>query len=242
MFIYLFYINLNNEWFNLKCNFLFKNNFIDSYESCLSLSLIDISSSLFTSNGFQWKSTSSRGGGLVLYGPLLSNIFNLYSIGIRVKYDFIGPGYKKIIDFQDRNSDTGLYFHGNQIYLFPYFKSNMNFSLKDNTFYDILFSYNSISQIANIFVMEKNLLIINISGICPISTCVPISSSSRPKFNFFIDDNPTSSEATSGGEVQFIKLWNKFFNYSDLSSINLNSGNSFHSNYIFKLFFLKFLF
>ncbi len=155
---------------------------------------------------WQWTSTLARGGGFWI--DVNSNISSNYSVGVRFAYNSTGPSYKKIIDYKNSTSDNGFYFYGNgKLNYFPNSALGLT-SVADNQIMDIVATRAADGTFTAYMVVDgtlyKELQISDTNG-----DAIPAVVNGKPRFGFFFDENQTAAEATSGGKVYSIKIWNK---------------------------------
>lgn len=156
---------------------------------------------------WQWTSTLDRGGGFWIDVDDL-NILENYSIGVRFVFDDIDPtSWDKIIDYKDRVTDHGFYFHGQQLEFYPQSAAGDTFSGGDVL--DVVATRDAATGQFIAYTIENGVRteVFNFDD----STsryAIPAEVNGKVRFGFFHDDNDTSREATSGGKVYSIKIWN----------------------------------
>lgn len=155
-----------------------------------------------------WTSTAARGGGFVI--DTKQSLTDSYTILMKFSFaDF--SGYRKIIDYLDRSSDTGFYIYNSRINFYPLGTSANSFTAgqpmtlmvtreatsgNDGVF--TVYSYNGTT-------FSQELQVTDTEG-----TSIPNVSTLHAggtKLGFFFDDVATSSEATTSGKVFSIKMW-----------------------------------
>lgn len=149
-----------------------------------------------------WTSSLSRGGGFKI--DIDQDISTSYTIGVRFSFTSTGSGYRKIIDYKNSASDTGFYFLGGRLNFYPYGTGTT--TVANNQVVDIIATRKSDGLFTAYFVINGTLykeLELN-SG----SEAIPSIVDGKVRFGFFFDDNATSSEATSGGKVYSVRVWN----------------------------------
>jgi len=154
-----------------------------------------------------WKSDQSRGGGFWI--DVNQDISSSYTVGLRFSYNQIGSSWKKIIDYNNRGSDNGFYFYNGKL---QYYEGGAigtgPTTIINEQMIDLIITRGTGSPgpFKAYFVINGTLvsppeLGVNISG------GKPILVNGKPRFGFFFDDDATSTEATSGGKVYSIKIW-----------------------------------
>lgn len=158
---------------------------------------------------WQWTSTAARGGGFRILSD--RSIGDSYTLTMKFSFDQTGSGYKKIIDFLDRGPDTGFYFRSGNI-LFYNLGSRSSQVYPDGTVLDLVAVRQSTGGTAGTFTVYAKTSggaleqLISISD--PTGESIPfVDNASRTLLGFFFDDTATSAEATNGGRVYDIKIW-----------------------------------
>jgi len=149
-----------------------------------------------------WTSTLSRGGGFKI--DIDQDISASYTIGVRFAFNSTGSGYRKIIDYKNSASDTGFYFLGGRLNFYPFGTGTTN--VASNQVVDIIATRKSDGLFTAYFVIDGTLykeLELNAGN-----EAIPSIVDGKVRFGFFFDDLATSSEATSGGKVYSIRVWN----------------------------------
>jgi hypothetical protein len=163
------------------------------------------------SNGgfWEWTSTANRGGGF----RLLSNqsIGSTYTLTMKFSFDMVGPSWRKIIDFRNRVPDTGFYFINGTIRFYNLGVASTQV-YPANTVLDLVAVRQSSGGTAGTFTVyargTDGILTQLISISDPNGESIPfLNGSSQTLLGFFFDDTATSSEATNGGKVYDIKIW-----------------------------------
>jgi hypothetical protein len=158
-------------------------------------------------NGTYWNWTSNlaRGGGIWI--DLNTNISTSYSIGIKFSFSDTEGGYRKIIDYKNLGSDNGFYFYsGGKFNFYP--NQTLGTSITNNNeVCDMIVTRDGSTNVIKAFIVIDNILYeeLNVSDIA--NNAVPTLVNTKPRFRFFHDDNVTTSEATPGGKVYSIKVW-----------------------------------
>lgn len=160
-------------------------------------------------DGFlEWSSSDQRGGGFVI--DTEQSLTNTYTILMKFSFaDF--SGYRKIIDYLDRSSDTGFYIYNSRINFYPLGTSANSFTAGQpmtlmvtrqattgNQGVFTVYSYNGST-------FNQELQVTDTDG-----TSIPSVSSVHvggTKLGFFFDDLSTRSEATTSGKVFSVKMW-----------------------------------
>lgn len=157
---------------------------------------------------WEWSSTDQRGGGFTI--DTNQSLTNTYTILMKFSFqDF--SGYRKIIDYLDRSSDTGFYIYNSRINFYPLGTSANSFTAGQEL--TLMVTRQSTTGNAGIFTVYtydgtnfNQELQVNDTG----GTSIPATStvhSGGTKLGFFFDDTDTSSEATSSGRVYSLKMW-----------------------------------
>jgi hypothetical protein len=119
-----------------------------------------------------------------------------YSIILQVSLDIVG-GYKKLIDFQDRASDSGLYNYNSFLDFYPIGSGNVAI-LPSATFVQIAITRDASGQVTGYANGFQQFAFSDTS-----SLAVPITTG----FNLFIDDTVTGGGEASSGQVARVRLF-----------------------------------
>ena len=151
-----------------------------------------------------WTSTLARGGGFYL--DVNSAISSNYSIGVRFAFDQTGPSWKKIIDYKNMGLDTGFYFESANLYFYNY--GGGSTPISNEQIVDVIATRDGTTNRFIAYMVVDGQLIEELNVDDTDGQAIPSVIGGKPRFGFFFDDIATSSEATSGGKVYSIKIWN----------------------------------
>jgi hypothetical protein len=155
-----------------------------------------------------WTSTLVNGGGF--YIDVDSAISTNYSIGVRFAFNETGPSWKKIIDYKNMSRDTGFYFNSGNLLFYNYPLGSTPTTISNGQIVDVIATRDSSSVphrfIAYMVVDGKLLEELNVDDTG--GQAIPSVIGGKPRLGFFFDDIATPTEATSGGKVYSIKIWN----------------------------------
>jgi hypothetical protein len=161
-----------------------------------------------------WETEAPRGGGF--YIDVNSAISSNYSIGVRFAYNDIGSSdsqWEKIIDYMNMGSDTGFYFNTNSfnitnLLFYNYPLGNTPTPISNGQIVDVIATRDGdLNRFIAYMVVDGQLikeLDVDDSG----GQAIPAVVGGKPRLGFFFDDIVTGNEATSGGKVYSIKIWN----------------------------------
>ena len=162
-----------------------------------------------------WESTESRGGGFII--DIDRDVSETYTIGVRFSFDETGSGYKKIIDYKNSQSDNGFYFIGDgQLTFYPYSVRGAS-NIAPGEVVDVLASRYADDQFMSYIVQDgvaQRELVVGDAY----REAIPAVIDGKTRFGFFFDDVATSSEATSGGKVYSIRVWDQPIDESDVDT------------------------
>ncbi len=133
--------------------------------------------------------------GLTITAPTIGS---MYSIETRFSFDTTN-GYRKILDFKDRASDTGLYNLSGQLNFFPITSGNLNDFVP--------------GQLVDVLVTRDAAGIFNgyINGNLSISfndtSNFAVFDNPSNLIRLFQDDFPTGQSEASGGFVDFVRIY-----------------------------------
>lgn len=154
-----------------------------------------------------WQSNQTRGGGFWI--DVDQNISENYSVGVRFSYNDIGSSWDKIIDYNNRGSDNGFYFYNGHLQFYEGGAVGTgSTTITQGQLVDLIITRGTGTPgpFKAYFVVDGTLITpaeLNVS----ISGGKPVLVNGKPRFGFFFDDDATSSEATTGGKVYSIKIW-----------------------------------
>lgn len=185
--------------------FDFDGNLNDSVGGGLLTVHPNTATSGFGINEWWWTATTTPGGGLILNTSIADS--QSYSLGFRVKYNQVGPSWKKIISFKGSPDDNGLYLYNSNLQFYP-FGSNTEITYSANTFYDFIFVRSS-DDIIRVYVVKGDGTVTKVyEQNDPGDASVPIQVAGKYQFMLFMDDTQTTSEWTTGGTIKSIRVWN----------------------------------
>lgn len=165
-----------------------------------------------------WTSSFERGGGL--WVDVNTDISTNYSVGIRFSFENTTTSYRKIIDFKNMNSDNGFYFYsGGHLNFYPDGALG-NSITQDNQVVDIIITRSS-DNAFKAYIVVNNILINELNIADNQGNAIAEKVGGKPRFRFFHDDILTSGEATPGGKVYSIKIWD-----GPITDIGLAMNNS----------------
>ena len=159
---------------------------------------------------WQWTSVGSHGGGFCIDVDDLDILEN-YSIGVRFVYDDIceGSSWDKIIDYQNRGSDRGFYFYNGVLQFYPNVAGDGTTVFSAGDVLDIIVTRDAETGEFIAYTVEDGTRVKEIEYDDLVSRdAIPAQVNDKVRFGFFHDDSQTSAEATSGGKVYSVKIWN----------------------------------
>lgn len=157
-------------------------------------------------NYWTWTSTLARGGGFSI--DIDEDLSQSYSIGVRFSFDSTGPSWKKIIDYKNQSSDNGFYFYsGGKLQFYPYSPLGLS-TTADGQIVDIIAS-RSAEGIFKAYTVIDGTLVQEIELEDTSGQAIPSVIDGKTRFGFFFDDTATSSEASNGGKVYSLKVWDQ---------------------------------
>lgn len=187
-------------------HFEFEGSFADSLPTGIELQVHANTGTNRLANGeWQWSASSHPGGGLILLTDKITDPED-YSIGFRIRFNEVSPSWRKILSFKDASDDGGLYFYNGYLQLYP-FSFNDAISYETDTYYDFILSRNPEGVVTVYVVQSDNSIVKVYEDVDTTQATVPVEADGFYQFMFFIDDDTTSSEWTSGGAVRNIRIW-----------------------------------
>lgn len=182
----------------------------------------NVATSEYGSDGWSWTANANPGGGLKLETALLTDPQS-YSLGFRVKYGNVSPGYRKIVSFLGTADDGGLYFLNGNLNFYP-FGANASITYTVDTFYDFIFSRSS-DDVIKVYIVDGNGAVTKVyEENDPTSASVPIVVGGKYQFLFFCDDTATNSEWTGSGAVRRLRVWNGPLEEADVGNALSNDS------------------
>ena len=162
----------------------------------------------------EWKSSQSRGGGFKL--TIDKELGEEYTIGVKFAYDRTTSepsiDWRKIIDYRNSSEDTGFYFTENgklQFYNTGAEKPTSTSTVSDNEVVDFII-VKSKEEFA-VYLVKNGTTTKEFSTKDPatLTNSKPYTKDGKTIFGFFFDDNVTSAEATPGGRVYRMSIYDK---------------------------------
>jgi hypothetical protein len=160
----------------------------------------------FDDGAWRWSATSHPGGGLELLTSELTDPTS-YTLEVLIKYEEVGPSWRKILSFLGQKSDRGLYFLDGHLQLYPFAK-NADVSYEAETYYNFILSRESTGSVT-VYVVEVDRRITKVYEEADDGgETIPQLVDGGYRFLFFVDDDATTTEWTPGGSVRSIRVWN----------------------------------
>ncbi|RGD75437.1 MucBP domain-containing protein [Anaerofustis stercorihominis] len=156
---------------------------------------------------FQWKSTQARGGGF--YIDINKNIGEEYTIGLKFSFEQTGPSWRKIIDYKNSTLDTGFYFYDSGHLRFYNYGAQGTSTTPANKVVDMIVRRNK-SKSFEAYIVNGNTKTLDLKVSDTNDQGVPSVVNGKTRLGFFFDDTVTGAEATPGGKVYAIKIWDKY--------------------------------
>lgn len=169
---------------------------------------------------WEWTSTANRGGGFTVDTTGL--IGDSYSIAMTFTLGQV-TGWRKIIDYQNRVSDTGFYVLSGALQFYP--KPTASFTFAPNQLINIVAvrdaTTNPSSPTFKVYLAGPNGSYSEVySFVDSTNMAVPYSSSGHTILGFFFDDTATGSEASNTGRIYDLKMWqNTVLTSSELNEV-----------------------
>jgi len=154
---------------------------------------------------WEWTSTLDRGGGFWI--DVNSSISSNYSVGVRFAFNQTGPSWRKIIDYQNMATDDGFYFNSGKLKFYPIAGEGTNV-INNGDIVDVIATRNSATNKFTAYFVVNGTLNKELEVDDTSNLACPILIGGKTRFGFFFDDIATSTEATNGGKVYSVKIWN----------------------------------
>ena len=156
----------------------------------------------------KWKSTQSRGGGFKL--TIDKELGDEYTIGVKFAFDKTTDGWRKIIDYKNSSSDNGFYFYnGGHLQFYPNGTISKN-AVSDKEVVNFII-VKSKTEFAVYFVKKDGNTTkeFSLTDATTLSNAIPYTNNGKTILGFFFDDTSTGSEATPGGKVYSLSIYDK---------------------------------
>ena len=156
----------------------------------------------------EWKSTKARGGGFKL--EIDKELNDEYTIGVKFSFDTTSGSWRKIIDYKNSESDNGFYFYSN---------GHLRFYPDSLTSTKVISSGEVVNFIIVRSKTEFSAYIVKDDGsvtkefssnaAITLSNSIPYKKDGKTLLGFFFDDTYTTSEATNGGKIYSLSIYDK---------------------------------
>ncbi|MGI6095030.1 MAG: MucBP domain-containing protein [Lachnospiraceae bacterium] len=186
---------------------------------------------LDTTNGtyWQWHSNTARGGGFLL--DIDKDIGEEYTIGLKISFENTLGGWRKIIDYKNSASDTGFYFYNGGHLNFYNYGVNGASVTQPNQVVDMIVRRNKTTKEFEAYIVNNGVAIKDMSITDSSNQGVPAVLGGRTRLGFFFDDVATGSEASPGGKVYDLKIWDQYMDPDDVIEA-LRPGGKVIAHYI----------
>lgn len=156
----------------------------------------------------EWKSTQAGGGGFKL--EIDKELGEEYTIGVKFSFDTTSGSWRKIIDYKNSESDTGFYFYNNGHLRF-YPDSLTSTKVIGNGEVVNFIIVRSKTEFAAYIVKEDGSVTKEFSSnaASTLSNSIPYKKDGKTLLGFFFDDLATGSEATTGGRIYSLSIYDK---------------------------------
>lgn len=157
---------------------------------------------------WKWHSNTARGGGF--YVDIDKNIGEEYTIGLKFSFEDTLGGWRKIIDYKNSSVDTGFYFYnGGHLNFYNYGVNGASIT-QPNQVVDMIVRRNKDKRF-EAYIVDSSFNKKFDMGVTDSSDQgVPAVVNGKTRLGFFFDDIATSSEASPGGKVYTLKVWDSY--------------------------------
>ncbi len=172
---------------------------------------------------WRWESSNPRGGGFRLVTS--RDLGETYTVGLRLRFDEVGLDgdanpWRKIIDYRDRVEDTGFYFYVGAIQFYDLGTSDETYS--PGELIDLLAvrsgTEGSSEGEFTVYVIGGDGALTEVLSVTDTTgESIPVSSGGGSLLGFFFDDTATSQEATPGGQVYRLRIWDRALDPDELT-------------------------
>jgi uncharacterized protein (TIGR02145 family) len=163
---------------------------------------------------WEWESNATCGGGF--YIDLDKDLGGTYSLGIKFSFAQTNPGYRKILDFWNQGKDGGFYFYnGGKLNVYPY-STLSSIAIANNEVIDLIVTRSGSTDAFEVYMVVGGVAYKQLEVTDNDYEAVPIVIGGRSRIGFFFDDLMVSGEATSGGKVWAVKIWDVVVDTEDI--------------------------
>ena len=156
----------------------------------------------------EWKSDQPRGGGFKL--EIDKELNDEYTIGVKFSFNNTSGRWRKIIDYKNSNSDTGFYFY-NEGHLQFYPSGIISKKAISNNEVVNFIIVRSKTEFAVYLVKDDGSISkeFSLTDSTTLLNSIPYKEGGKTLLGFFFDDTITSSEATNGGKIYSLTVYDK---------------------------------
>jgi hypothetical protein len=156
---------------------------------------------------WQWTSDRPRGGGFFI--DVNSDIRSNYTIGVRFSYNSFAAVWTKIIDYKNMTSDNGFYYNNaHKLTFFPYVGFVGADIINVGQVIDLIATRNDADNKFTVYIVDDGQLKLQFEIVDTNNDAIANVTNGVTRFGFFHDDIVSAgAEATSGGKVYAIKMW-----------------------------------
>ena len=156
----------------------------------------------------EWKSDQTRGGGFKL--EIDKELNDEYTIGVKFSFNNTSGRWRKIIDYKNSNSDTGFYFY-NEGHLQFYPSGIISKKAISNNEVVNFIIVRSKTEFAVYLVKDDGSISkeFSLTDSTTLLNSIPYKAGGKTLLGFFFDDTITSSEATNGGKIYSLTVYDK---------------------------------
>lgn len=178
---------------------------------------------------WQWHSETARGGGF--YVDIDKNIGEEYTIGLKLSFENTLGGWRKIIDYKNSSVDTGFYFYnGGHLNFYNYGVNGASVTQPDQVI-DMIVRRNKTTKEFEAYVVNSGTAYKDMSVTDSQDQGVPTVIDGKTRLGFFFDDIATGAEASPGGKVYNLKIWDSYMDPQDVIDA-LKPGGTVVAHYI----------
>ena len=156
----------------------------------------------------EWKSDQTKGGGFKL--EIDKELNDEYTIGVKFSFNNTSGRWRKIIDYKNSNSDTGFYFY-NEGHLQFYPSGIISKKAISNNEVVNFIIVRSKTEFAVYLVKDDGSISkeFSLTDSTTLLNSIPYKEGGKTLLGFFFDDTITSSEATNGGKIYSLTVYDK---------------------------------
>lgn len=168
------------------------------------------------SSGMHWYWNNSSAGGSGLRVDTNKDISQGYTIAIKFSFSKVS-GWNKIVDYQNRATDSGFYFLSGKVYFYP--RQSGTTVIAPNQVVELIVTRDAATKKFSVFLVQGGKTSEEFSYIDSANEAMPYTSGGKTRFGFFYDDSSAGSEYSPNGKCYSIKIWDYAMTQSQAENV-----------------------